>query len=108
MEEIRSTKPITRKEHECNYCKGTIEIGEKYLNTVLKYDYIYSWKSHINCQRLVGILNTYNISDGVDSEDFSAMIVEEFQMINKHKERYFTFEEKLKIVSDKYFKNETE
>lgn len=41
-----------RKEHECNECGMPITKGTIYSHEVLKMDYIYSWKMHLDCMHL--------------------------------------------------------
>jgi hypothetical protein len=45
---LSQSTPIARKEHKCSFCGGKIIIGEKYERLNIKYDYMYTWKSHIN------------------------------------------------------------
>lgn len=68
---ISSSTPIARKDHKCNYCRGIIKKGEKYQRDFLKYDGVYSWKSHLRCQSIASKLNMFDDCDeGVADEDF--------------------------------------
>ena len=81
---------IARKEHYCNYCGGLIKIGEKYRTSTLKYDTIYTWKSHLKCSELHSLLNMEG-DEGVTYEDFHEYIEEEFRYLNSDKLDNFDF-----------------
>lgn len=45
-EEIRKA----RKPHICDDCLKPIQKGHFYNHQICKYDYVYSWKSHVDCK----------------------------------------------------------
>lgn len=72
--EIISQKTrVARKTHQCDYCRGNIEPGERYAVDVLKYDgTVYHWKQRLKCQYIAQELWEYIDPDdyGLDVEDF--------------------------------------
>jgi hypothetical protein len=107
VEIINETKLVTaRKAHVCNYCGCVIPVGEKYHTGVFKYDgMIYSWKSHLRCERLVNALNMEG-EEGVTGEDFYEYVIEEYyKLLGEGTEpSVHKFQERLDIVCDKYLK----
>ena len=83
IEIINDTRKVkSRKIHNCSYCNGQIAIGEIYNRTKLKYDYIYTWKSHLKCSEIADKLKMYdNDGEGLTHEDFCESIKEEFRQI---------------------------
>lgn len=61
------------KPHICDYCNETIFPGELYDHSVLKYDDVYTWKSHMKCIEIATEL--WNFVDPMDC----GMSGEEFQ-----------------------------
>lgn len=77
-EVIRSGQRKARKQHQCDYCGAAIEKGEVYDYAFCKYDDVYTWKSHIECQYIVDELWEYIDPDdcGVTSDDFHNVVSE--------------------------------
>lgn len=75
-----------RKKHRCDYCLQPITPGEIYERTVLKYDDIYSWKSHLHCSTIAHKLKMFdNADEGVNDEYFGESIRSEYQsLMSKH------------------------
>ena len=72
-EVIRECVRKARKSHSCDYCGNPIEAGEMYRNSVLKYDDIYTWKTHLKCIEVAT-----ELWDFVDPMDYG-MTGEEFR-----------------------------
>ena len=72
VEVITDEKRKARKEHTCDYCRGTINKGEEYNYARLKYNSdIYDWKSHEKCQFIAQELTTYiDPAEGITEDDF--------------------------------------
>ena len=69
---IRENIRTARKSHICDYCGHFIEAGEKYKNAVLKYDDLYTWKSHLKCSEVASELWDFidPMDYGMSGEDF--------------------------------------
>ena len=68
---IRESTPKARKDHQCNFCGGTIKKGESYQNDVIvgESNDVYNWKSHFQCTELVEKLKMHeSYGDGYLSE----------------------------------------
>ena len=64
MEIISSNLRTAQKEHICNYCGLPIKVGEKYESTFMKGSgEAWVWKNHLNCQKLVDVLDMWNNVD---------------------------------------------
>lgn len=76
-------KVKARKKHNCNFCYKPIKIGDEYLTQTLKYDEIYSWKTHIKCSDLAKLMDLYSLADGdgVCSEMFTDYLFEEYNYL---------------------------
>ena len=61
-----------RKSHECCYCGGTIEKGEKYDWSKLIYDgQFYEWSCHLSCSRVASAIWDYvDPDEGMSSDNF--------------------------------------
>ena len=72
MEVLSQKQPISRKEHRCMWCGGTIKKGEKYDNATCKNYDIYTWKNHLKCMDLYHYLNMRDgdWGEGVDGDTF--------------------------------------
>ena len=71
--ELKRSYPTAKKEHKCMCCGGVINVGDKYERQTNIYDgQIYDWVSHLECQKIAGLLNMfdYDMGDGVDEECF--------------------------------------
>lgn len=102
---LEGKQRIARKEHECNFCGGTIEIGEKY--DWQKYIYegqLYEWKSHLSCCDIASELGMYDYADeGVTGDDFRETINEEYNAICDPDQKVLpSFADRLVTVKQKY------
>lgn len=89
LQEISPTKPVkAKKRHVCNYCGCHIEAGETYNRTVLKYDDVYTWKSHPRCDKIANKLNMFDDCDdeGIGADYFQTFIQETFIDIWREKD----------------------
>lgn len=105
MEVISSNTPIARKDHTCDYCIGDIKKGETYSNVAIKGDYLYTWKSHLDCQKLVDVLDMEG-AEGVTSDDFVEYVNDAFSYAFPDHGKA-TFGERLQMVKE-YFLAEKE
>jgi hypothetical protein len=48
---IAQWHPVARKHHRCYHCGGWIAPGVKHEAATLKYDDVYTLRSHIDCQK---------------------------------------------------------
>lgn len=95
-----------RKEHKCNFCTGTIAVGEVYgSQTNVGDGGIWVWKSHQKCTWLAQTLNMYDHyagDEGLNGEDFQDSIKDAFDDLWETFEGYIpskpTFLQKLEIV----------
>jgi len=69
VEILKTTYPIARKQHICDYCGLPIQKGEKYCNDTCKLDDIYTWKSHLLCGKLTSEWNMADSDDGYGIRD---------------------------------------
>ena len=79
LTELNRTYPTARKEHKCMQCGAIINIGEKYERNTIKYDnQIYDWVSHLECEKVIDLLNMsdYDDGEGIDSDCFIEFIRE--------------------------------
>lgn len=72
IELIHETTITARKEHRCSYCGEPIQKGEPYHRATLKDDYIYTWKSHLDCLHISARI--CDDGDGVSEDDFRNFI----------------------------------
>lgn len=78
MEVLGTTQSISIKEHICDFCNQKIEKGIKYNNSTCKFDSIvYSWKAHMSCFDLTGILAMEG-DEGITSDDFWEYVTDAF------------------------------
>ena len=71
IEVIREEQRKARKPHTCSYCGEVIQPGETYDYTVLCYDDMYEWKSHIKCSFIAQQLWEYiDPDEGMTAENF--------------------------------------
>ena len=71
-EEISTTWRTARKAHTCNYCRRTIQPGERYEHYVGKYDgELYTWRAHEKCVFIAHEIWDYVDQDeGMNDDDF--------------------------------------
>ena len=77
MEALKTTTPVARKKHVCNWCGGKIVEGEKYNKQATLFDgRIYDWVSHLDCLVLADLLNMfdYDDGDGIDEKIFEGRV----------------------------------
>ena len=91
------------KKHECDYCLGDIEKGEFYKVSTLKYDHVYRWKSHRECEFLAGEFHRSGVfedyGNGMVQEDFEECVEQVHDsFINPEYEHGSTFQSRLKEV----------
>ncbi|WP_298546754.1 hypothetical protein [uncultured Parabacteroides sp.] len=70
---LRDIHPVSRKEHKCMFCGGTIKVGQKYDRQTNVYDgQIYDWITHEECSTIAHKLDMYDDCDdnGLDDESF--------------------------------------
>ena len=91
------------KKHECDYCLGDIEKGEFYKVSTLKYDDIYRWKCHRECEFLAGEFQRSGLfedqGNGMNWEDFRECVEETHNcFVNPEYVEDQTFQDRLKEV----------
>lgn len=103
MEILNNYTPVAKKEHKCNYCSNTINIGEKYLyQFVVNCGEGYAWKSHLSCQEIALKLKMFDdCPDGLGECEFKDSIHQEYDNSIKTDEKT-SFEHKLRFVKHKY------
>ena len=71
-EEISTTWRTARKAHTCNYCRRTIQPGERYEHYVGKYDgELYTWRAHEKCVFIAHEIWDYvDPDEGMNDDDF--------------------------------------
>jgi len=119
METLSSDRLTKAKKHHCcDYCGILISQGEMYLKSAHKSGGdVYSWKSHLECQKIARDLEMFEASDGdgVTMDFFCETIRQEYHdiMLKTNLELYKNkefdspkFQEQLKFVIK--FKQEQE
>lgn len=95
---IASTTPVARKEHRCDWCALPVKVGVKYLrDTVTNDGDIYTWVSHIECQKEIDRLyNTGGLTYDPDGWPKHALVeyVHTEDISEEWKEFYKNNEEK--------------
>lgn len=111
---LKKTTPKAIKEHICNWCSQTIEIGEVYQSSVNIYDgQKYTWKNHISCMSLAIELDMFD-GDPLSEEHFKEsvfwaykdILLESGENIDSRYE-YAPFKEQIKLVKEKYLNQKT-
>ncbi len=78
MTTLKETTPIARKGHQCMFCHGTIERGQRYLRQTNIVDgVIGDWICHQECDSVANDLGMFDDCDpdyGLDDESFCASI----------------------------------
>ena len=100
---LSSANLKARKDHKCNFCGGNIEKGTEYQRQGFVCDnQVYTWKSHLRCDKLCSKLRMYDDCDeGVTNEDFYETICVEYYNLFGDNKR-LTFQERLDIVCNHY------
>ena len=95
-----------RKEHECDWCLMKIKKGEQYEHSTLKLDDIYTWKNHLDCQKLYKELNMYDhdYGEGIDSEAFQNSVE---GYLDENGIEYNTWEEALSKAKELLLRGES-
>ena len=112
IEIIKSQKELrAKKEHVCNFCRSRINIGELYLRATYKLDYLYDWKTHIQCSKIADKLNMYDecADEGLTSYEFVESInckYEQLLHMQNKIDELNTFKDKLEYVIKYYEQNE--
>lgn len=88
VEVLNERTPVARKKHQCDLCYGPIEVGTQYhLSTNVDSGEIWSFKSHLSCNRLAHVLNMYRDLiehgnfDGLTGDDFQQCIISAYQKL---------------------------
>lgn len=113
METIQEPKVYkAKKDHKCNYCLGVIPKNSSYEKATFKVDNIYTWKNHIECQKIAVKLDLFaeTDGDGLSSDSFRESIHCEWKdiMIKNHntvfdsRYEYPKFSEQLQTVLQYY------
>lgn len=95
MEILKNQIQKAKKIHRCDYCHLHIQEGELYEYSAIKNGSdFYTWKAHIDCQKLARKLNMFQDSDeGVNSDIFDSYINEYIDDLS--------FADRLKIVKER-------
>ena len=76
-----STEVIrARKHHRCDYCGRSIAPGERYRRSALKYDDLYVWMSHLDCDEMA--LEHHRISNYGYCEDGIGPLYEDTDLLD--------------------------
>jgi hypothetical protein len=79
MNTLSQRTPKAKKEHRCDYCNGTIQVGEVYNYSAHTDGMFYAWKSHLDCQSIAHELNMWEwVDEGLDSDSFQEFIRERY------------------------------
>lgn len=74
----------SRKRHRCNFCEYHIQSGETYMRSTHTYDgEIYTWKTHVLCDKIAEKLNMYDDCDeGLTTDGFHECIKNEYHNLD--------------------------
>jgi hypothetical protein len=77
---IGPTQTKARKKHRCDFCQYPINNGDDYMRSTHTYSGdIYTWKSHLDCDKIATKLNMYEDCDeGLTSDGFQECIINEY------------------------------
>ncbi len=108
MKVLSTSKPKARKQYTCEFCYGKIEKNEVYSSQVCVYDTIYTFRSHLACDKIANKLQMYeDVNEELSGYDFHECIREEFRIIwiakdtNHFESKEFiipSFQDQLKFV----------
>lgn len=84
-----------KKEHKCDFCRGLIREGEKYMHSTYGYDGIYDWRSHLNCNYMATRLDMYKQAtdcgdEGLTGSMFQEIISDEYYTLISDKIKPFS------------------
>ena len=87
MDILKKTKPISRKEHRCEFCGGIIKVGEGYERTTIADECVYDFVCHCHCAAIANMLDMYYdcYDEGLSSDAFQENIIE-YIRVNHDKE----------------------
>lgn len=75
---LKTTHPVARKVHHCNFCYGKINLGQRYIRQTILFDGdIYDWLEHEECNEICCELDMWADCDsdyGISSEQFQETI----------------------------------
>ena len=77
MEILEDKYVIARKKHKCSLCNQTILTKEKYRRCTIVNDGIYTFKTHLSCEKLANVMNMYEYCanfEGLTTEYFEECI----------------------------------
>lgn len=103
METLSKIKRKARKQHQCDFCGLPIQIGETYeLQINSSEGTLYSWKSHLSCNKIASKLYMFDNDEGVTGKDFKENIRTEYQdvMQSKFNDLYESKDFSFPIFSD--------
>lgn len=103
MNILKSYTPTARKIHRCDFCFGTIALGEKYKYDFIVQDEAYAWKTHLSCMELASKLKMFDdcLDTGLTGEDFQDGIHNQYDKLIKTDEET-SFEHKLRFLKHKH------
>jgi hypothetical protein len=82
MKIISQNKRTAIKEHRCDYCAGVINKGDIYQSSFIRFDGVYQWKNHIDCQRIADKLRLFDDCDeGLSEDDFKESIKDRYDYL---------------------------
>ena len=115
---LKQIYPIARKEHQCFFCGGIINKGEKYFRQSVECDgSVDDITTHINCDKLADKLKMYDeygsYDEGLSSDGFAEAIYDYVKEYHKDPELKFgilpewdlPFEELVKKVYNEVVNN---
>lgn len=75
---LKTTHPIARKTHHCDFCYGKIESGQRYIRETNVCDGdVYDWLEHEECREVCRELDMWSDCDpdyGISSEVFQEIV----------------------------------
>lgn len=86
METLSSKNVVARKNHKCDYCFGDISIKEKYHRSNHVGDGIYTWKAHLDCNKLAKearMFKRFSSEEGLTQNDFIEGVEQLYYELNK-------------------------
>lgn len=107
MQTASPTYPKAIKEHRCNWCSQTIQIGEVYeKQTVFEDGSAYTWKNHKRCDELTSKLKMFQDKngEGLSEDEFCDNVIEYYmELVNfDRKKELPPFKEMLHFVFRKF------